>query len=48
MQIVYIISPLIYWKSAESKGGVVNTSVGNANLMADALGIELKELFDFT
>lgn len=27
--------------------GAVNTSVSNANLIADALGIELKELFDF-
>ena len=27
--------------------GAVNTSVSNANLIADALGIEVKELFDF-
>lgn len=27
--------------------GVVNTSVGNANLIAAALGAEVKELFDF-
>lgn len=27
--------------------GAVNTSISNANLVADALEIELKELFDF-
>lgn len=27
--------------------GVVNTSVSNANMIAEALGVELKELFDF-
>jgi len=28
--------------------GKVNTSIGTAKLLADALEIELKELFDFT